>query len=94
MLPSVWLLWLPRRLVGARNKKLGLGPPVSHMLSNHWGSGWKVSRKELRGHKQVDKMKADRCVSHSPSTLQRSQNHWAAHPARLPSNSQERPRPA
>lgn len=37
--------------VGARNKKLGLGPPVSHMLSNHWGSGWKVSRKELRRHR-------------------------------------------
>lgn len=39
---------------GASNKKLPLGPTVSTMLNNHWGSGWKVSREELRRHQVLE----------------------------------------
>lgn len=56
--------------VGASNKKLPLGPTVSTMLNNHWGSG-KLAGKNSGGtkswrHKKVDKMKTDRWSSHSP----------------------------
>lgn len=40
--------------VGVRNKKRPLGPTVANMLRNHWGSGLKVSRKELRRHQVLE----------------------------------------